>query len=63
VSVFLYFRLLLKRYLHAWRTLPEEIEKEKLRERRRAELRQKVASILPDFEPSVSVDASTDFHK
>lgn len=56
-------RLLLKRYLHAWRTLPEEIEKEKLRERRRAELRQKVASILPDFEPSVSVDASTDFHK
>lgn len=56
-----YRRLLLQRHFKAWLHLPEEIEKEKERERRREELRQKVAAILPDFEPTKSVNTSTDF--
>jgi len=34
----------------AWKRLPETVTKEKEREKRRANLRQKVASLLPDFE-------------
>jgi len=53
---------LLRRHFTAWRRLPEEVIREKDRERRREELRQKVACLLPDFEPSQSVSESTDFH-
>ena len=62
LTYFLTFpRLLLKRHFKAWRGLPEEIQKEKEREKRRRELREKVASLLPDFEPTTSVNESTDF--
>ena len=55
------FSLLLRRHFRAWHRLPEEAEKEKERERRREELRQKVASLLPDFEPTISVNESSEF--
>ena len=51
----------MRRYFHAWRSLPDAIIKEKEKEKRRWELRQKVAALLPDFEPSKSVEKSTDF--
>ncbi|XP_052805638.1 coiled-coil domain-containing protein 191-like [Mya arenaria] len=53
--------LLLKRHFRAWHRLPEEIEREKEKERRRAQLREKVAAILPDFELTTSVNESTEF--
>ena len=55
-----FHRLLMKRHFNAWRRLPDEIIREKEKEKRREELRQKVAALLPDFEVSKSVQQSAE---
>ncbi|KAK6173528.1 hypothetical protein SNE40_016960 [Patella caerulea] len=45
-----YLRYLQKKTFRAWRRLPEELQVEREKEKRREEMRQKVASMLPDFE-------------
>lgn len=60
-SVSIFLSLLLKRHFNAWKRLPDEIIREKEKEKRRQELRQKVAALLPDFEVSNSVVQSTEF--
>ena len=49
-----------KRVLKAWRQFPDELKKEKEREKRRIEMMKKVQMFIPDYEGAVdeSVDIS-----
>ena len=49
------FRRIKKKYFHLWRFYPEYVKIVQEREKRRLEMRRKVASILPDFEGSSSI--------
>lgn len=40
------------KYFHKWKRHPEELKKEKEREKRRKEMRLTVAALLPDYEGS-----------
>ena len=55
-----YTRSLQRKVFRAWRRLPQELRREAQREKLRLEMRKKVADLLPDFKPSVSVTQSTD---
>ena len=56
-------RRIQKKYFHVLRYFPEIIKQKKEKEKRREELRKKVASMLPDFEgfPEKKTGASESF--
>ncbi|KAK3611353.1 hypothetical protein CHS0354_025881 [Potamilus streckersoni] len=55
-----YLNMLKRRCFRAWVQLPESIKKEQEKAKRLAELRNKVSSMLPDFEPSKSLQQSSE---
>ncbi|KAL3887288.1 hypothetical protein ACJMK2_027231 [Sinanodonta woodiana] len=55
-----YLNMLKRRCFRAWVQLPESIKKEQEKAKRLAELRSKVSSMLPDFEPSKSLQHSSE---
>ncbi|XP_035824833.1 coiled-coil domain-containing protein 191 isoform X1 [Aplysia californica] len=50
-----YLRYSLRKAFRGWRYLPEQMKREEERQKRKLELRMKVAELIPDFAPSQSV--------
>ncbi len=54
-----FFSRIKKKAFNAIRKFPKFLREEEAREKRKAELRKKVASLLPDFEPSTNRSSLT----
>ncbi|XP_041372420.1 coiled-coil domain-containing protein 191-like [Gigantopelta aegis] len=58
-----YLRSVQKKTFQAWRRLPDELMKEKDREKRRIEMRKKVQMLIPDYEGTVDKSVDISFHE